>query len=153
MVIDGANFVTNGTTVKFGGSNSTSVTVVAATQLQAVVPNGATNGLITVSTTNGVCVSSNIFRTGFTSGITDFNPTFGACRHDYVGIDGFDFIFDDQPGFRRRDTPRWWTWPRSAAAAASRRVVGSVSRRRQVVGIGGDDGGDDGGRRWMVVVT
>ncbi|MGA2556226.1 MAG: IPT/TIG domain-containing protein [Verrucomicrobiota bacterium] len=90
VVIDGSNFVTNGTTVKFGGSNSTSVTVVAATQLQAVVPNGATNGLITVSTTNGVCVSSNVFRTGFTSGITDFNPSFGAANANVI-IDGFGF--------------------------------------------------------------
>ena len=82
MVIDGSNFITNGTTVKFGSFTSGSVAVVASTQLQAVVPNRATNAAITVSTTNGsyVSSSSNIFLTGFTSGITDFNPTFGGAR-------------------------------------------------------------------------
>jgi uncharacterized repeat protein (TIGR01451 family) len=90
VVIDGSNFITNGTTVKFGGSNSTSVTVVAATQLQAVVPNGATNGPITVTTTNGTYVSSNIFLTGFTAGISDFNPAFGAANANVI-IDGFGF--------------------------------------------------------------
>ncbi|MGA2543208.1 MAG: IPT/TIG domain-containing protein [Verrucomicrobiota bacterium] len=89
VVIDGANFITNGTTVKFG-SYSASVSVVASTQLEAVVPTGATNGAITVGTTNGTYVSSNIFLTGFTSAITDFNPTFGGVNAN-VTIDGFGF--------------------------------------------------------------
>src|ERR1019366_4058655 len=67
--IDGANFITNGTTVKFGSYTSTNVSVVASTQLQAVVPAGATNAAITVGTANGTYVSSNLFITGFTSGI------------------------------------------------------------------------------------
>jgi len=90
VVIDGANFITNGTTVKFG-SYSASVSVVASTQLEAVVPAGATNGAITVGTTNGSYVSSNFFLTGFTAGITDFNPTFGGSS-TYVTIDGFGFL-------------------------------------------------------------
>ena len=90
VVIDGSNFITNGTTVKFAGFNSTSVSVVAATQLRVVVPNGATNGPITVSTTNGAYVSSNVFLTGFTAGISDFNPTYGAANANVI-IDGFGF--------------------------------------------------------------
>jgi uncharacterized repeat protein (TIGR01451 family) len=88
--IDGANFITNGTTVKFGSYTSTNVSVVASTQLQAVVPAGATNAAITVGTANGTYVSSNLFITGFTSGITDFNPAFGAAGVN-VTIDGFGF--------------------------------------------------------------
>jgi uncharacterized repeat protein (TIGR01451 family) len=90
VVIDGSNFIPNGTTVDFG-SYSASANVVAATQLRAVVPNGATNAPITVHTTNGTYVSSNIFVTGFTAGITDFNPAFGASGTTYVSIDGFGF--------------------------------------------------------------
>lgn len=90
VVIDGSNFITNGTTVKFGSYASGSVAVVASTQLQAVVPTGATNAAITVATTNGAYVSSNIFMTGFTSGITDFNPTFGGSNANVI-IDGFGF--------------------------------------------------------------
>jgi uncharacterized repeat protein (TIGR01451 family) len=89
VVIDGSNFLTNGTTVDFG-SYSASVSVVAATQLQAVVPNGATNGPITVHTANGSFVSSNIFLTGFTAGISDFNPVFGGANANVI-IGGFGF--------------------------------------------------------------
>jgi uncharacterized repeat protein (TIGR01451 family) len=89
VVIDGSNFITNATTVDFG-SYSASVSVVAATQLQAVVPNGATNGPITVRTVNGSYVSSNIFLTGFTAGISDFNPAFGGANANVI-IDGFGF--------------------------------------------------------------
>ena len=91
VTIDGSNFIPNGTTVKFGSYAATSVAVVAYTELQVVVPANATNAAITVSTTNGAYVSSNIFVTGFTSGISDFSPAYGAAG-TYVTIDGFGFL-------------------------------------------------------------
>ena len=81
VTIDGSNFIPNGTAVKFGSYAAASVSVVAYTELQVVVPANATNAAITVSTTNGTCVSSNIFLTGFTSGISDFSPSLRRCRH------------------------------------------------------------------------
>jgi hypothetical protein len=90
ITIDGSNFLTNSTTIKFGNISATTVSVVASTQLHATVPTGATNGPITVSTSHGSYVSSNIFITGFTSEITDFNPIYGAAGA-LVTIDGIGF--------------------------------------------------------------
>ncbi len=59
IAIQGANFITNGTTVLFSGANaSVAGAVVALTEVNAAVPAGAANGPITVITSAGTNVST-----------------------------------------------------------------------------------------------
>jgi large repetitive protein len=75
VFIQGANFITNGTTVVFSGKNaSVSGNVVALTQLTAVVPAGAVTGPITVITSAGTNVSTNNFINSSAPAITGFSP-------------------------------------------------------------------------------
>jgi uncharacterized repeat protein (TIGR03803 family) len=71
----GQGFVSGKTTVSFNGT-AAKPTVVSSTYLTAAVPNGATTGSVSV-TTSGVKLTSNrIFRV--TPQITSFKPTSGA---------------------------------------------------------------------------
>jgi uncharacterized repeat protein (TIGR03803 family) len=84
----GQSFVSGKTTVSFNGTAAKS-TVVSSTYLTAAVPNGATTGSVTV-TTSGVKLASNkIFRV--TPQIKSFNPTSGAVG-TVVTITGVSLI-------------------------------------------------------------
>jgi uncharacterized repeat protein (TIGR01451 family) len=89
VTVYGDNFVPNGTIVQFGGLTSPLVTVVATTELQAQVPAGATNCLITVITANNTNHSASTFLTGSNSFITDFTPVLGPAG-TLVSIDGYN---------------------------------------------------------------
>ncbi len=90
VVIDGSNFITNGTTVKFGSVVASHVIVVASTQIQTVAPDGTVSGPISVSTRYGSFTTSSNFVTGGGPAITDFSPIDGSAGA-YVTIDGFNF--------------------------------------------------------------
>lgn len=72
VLMNGANFVAGATTIQFNGVASGSVTVTAPTQLRAIVPVGATNGLISVSTASGSTTNATTFLTGIQPLITNF---------------------------------------------------------------------------------
>jgi hypothetical protein len=91
VVIDGSNFITNGTTVKFGTVTASQVTLVASTELQTVVPAGTVSAPITVTTRYGSFTTSSNFMAVTGLAITDFSPVYGAAG-TYVTIDGFDFL-------------------------------------------------------------
>ncbi|MGD1084682.1 MAG: DUF11 domain-containing protein [Verrucomicrobiota bacterium] len=92
VTVYGDNFVVGGTTVKFGGLTSSSVTVVATTELQAEVPVAATNCLITVSTAGGTGRSTNTFLTGSSPFITGFSPVLGPSN-TLVLIEGYNLNY------------------------------------------------------------
>ena len=61
VTLTGTNFVTGVTQVVFNGTSATSFTVDSATQIHATVPNGATTGKLSVTTTAGTGVSASAF--------------------------------------------------------------------------------------------
>lgn len=76
VAVFGANFVSGGTTVFFTGTNTAvSATYVAATEVVATVPAGASNGPITVVTSAGTNVSTNNFLASALPSVTGFFPT------------------------------------------------------------------------------
>src|SRR6266571_2142120 len=80
LTLTGTNFVTGVTQVAFNGTSATSFTVDSATQIHATVPNGATTGKLSVTTTAGTGVSASTFTlTGSSTPptITSFTPTSG----------------------------------------------------------------------------
>jgi len=80
VTIFGTNF-TGTPTVTFNTTNATSVTVINSTQLTAVVPAGATSGLITVTTSQGSAVSAGAY-TVFTDLIVNSNQfVFGTYNN------------------------------------------------------------------------
>jgi uncharacterized repeat protein (TIGR03803 family) len=84
----GQGFVSGKTTVSFNGT-AAKPTVVSSTYLTAAIPNGATTGSVSV-TTSGVKLASNrIFRV--TPQITSFKPTSGAVG-TVVTITGVSLI-------------------------------------------------------------
>src|SRR2546425_3287391 len=91
VTIYGFNFV--GTTNVLFNSGPASFVVTAATQIQATVPFGATNDPITVMTTAGTAVSTNIFTViGPAPVIDDVSPGAGAPGTS-VTIYGVNFVF------------------------------------------------------------
>ncbi len=79
VAIFGANFSASGTTVVFNGTNaSVTATYIASTEVVATVPAGAVTGPITVITSAGTNVSTNIFTTGTLPTITGFTPAVAA---------------------------------------------------------------------------
>jgi hypothetical protein len=79
VFIDGANFITNGTTVVFSGKNaSVKGSVVALTEVSTAVPSGAVSGPITVITSAGTNVSANSFVISTAPVITGFSPVAAA---------------------------------------------------------------------------
>jgi hypothetical protein len=97
IVITGVHFTNNPPTtqpvVKFNGVTSTSVSVNSGgTQITARVPSGATNGLISITTTAGTGSSTNspFIVIGAGPYVTDFSP-FGGTAGVAVTIDGVHF--------------------------------------------------------------
>jgi hypothetical protein len=90
VTIFGGNFF--GTpTVKFGSTQSGSVTVTSITEIIVTVPTGATTGPIEVTTANGSFTTSSNFLTGTGPVITDFSPTVGTTNpQTSVTIDGLN---------------------------------------------------------------
>ena len=89
VVINGANFI-GATSVKFGGKAATGISVVAATQMHATVPAGATNGPITITTPQGTGTSVQPFYAGAAPIIGNFEPTNGLPGSQ-VTINGLNF--------------------------------------------------------------
>ena len=89
--IQGANFIVGGTTVTFSGAAPVNGSVTASTDLNAIVPAGAGNGPITVTTLAGSAVSTNNFTAGSAPTITSFSPAFGATNST-VTIYGGNFF-------------------------------------------------------------
>jgi large repetitive protein len=77
--IEGANFISGGTTVIFPGvSTKISATYIASTEVSVTVPAGAGNGPITVITSAGTNVSTNDFLASDLPSIASFSPTIGS---------------------------------------------------------------------------
>ena len=89
--IMGANFIVGGTTVTFSGAAAVNGTVTATSDVNAIVPTGAGNGPITVTTSAGSAVSTNIFTASSVPTITSFSPTAGAIGSS-VTIFGGNFF-------------------------------------------------------------
>jgi uncharacterized repeat protein (TIGR01451 family) len=90
--IEGANFVSNGTTVIFPGvSNRIRATYVAATEVSVTVPVGAGDGPITVITSAGTNVSTTNFLASDLPSISSFSPT-AAAIGAMVNIFGGNFF-------------------------------------------------------------
>ena len=87
VAITGTNLIdiaTGKSTVVFGGITATQVTVVSATQLTAVVPQGALTGVISVTTTAGTASSAGQFTVAAKPAITSINPTSGAIGSSVI---------------------------------------------------------------------
>jgi hypothetical protein len=92
VAIFGANFSASGTTVIFSGTNaSVAATYIASTEVEAAVPPGAATGPITVITSAGTNVSTNIFTSGTLPTITGFSPSVGPYGATVV-ISGGNFF-------------------------------------------------------------
>jgi uncharacterized repeat protein (TIGR01451 family) len=90
--IQGANFVSNGTTVYFPGvSTGIKATYIAPDEVSVTVPAGAGNGPITVITSAGTNVSTNIFLASDLPTIASFSPTL-ASNGATVNIFGGNFF-------------------------------------------------------------
>lgn len=89
VVIEGQNF-TGATAVRFAGRNAT-FSVPAPTQINATVPAGATNGVITVVTPRGTGQSSEPFLASTGPIIAEFAPTNGP-PNTTVTIQGANFV-------------------------------------------------------------
>jgi len=86
VTIDGFNFL--GTTNVLFNTRAAAFTVTATTQIQAIVPTGATNGPFTVQTPAGAATSAdNFIVTGPAPIIDDFTPGIGAPGAGVI-IDG-----------------------------------------------------------------
>lgn len=88
IVIRGRNF-TGATAVRFGGVNA-SFAAVADTQINATVPNGATNAPITVVSPGGTGVSTESFLASAGPIVVEFSPASGAPR-TLVTVNGYNF--------------------------------------------------------------
>jgi uncharacterized repeat protein (TIGR01451 family) len=92
IAISGANFIAGATTVTFSGTNPpVNGIVVALTQVNAVVPVGAADGPITVTTSAGSATSAARFVVSQLPVITGFSPSAGTNGTTVV-IDGSNFI-------------------------------------------------------------
>lgn len=92
LYIGGVNFVLNGTTVTFNGmTNPIAGTVESSTEVAATVPTGANTGPVTVTTSAGSTVSTNIFTTGNLPTISSFSPAAGSPGSTVV-INGGNFV-------------------------------------------------------------
>jgi uncharacterized repeat protein (TIGR01451 family) len=90
--IEGANFISGGTTVIFPGvSTRISATYIASTEVSVTVPAGAGNGPITVITSAGTNVSTNDFLASSLPTIASFSPTVASIGST-VNIFGGNFF-------------------------------------------------------------
>ena len=99
------NYFTGATAVTFNGAPATVFTVNSATQITVTVPSGATTGLITVVTPNGIAVSTTRF-TVQVPVITSFTPTAGPVGttvtingNYFTGVTQVTFNGTVAPGF------------------------------------------------------
>jgi uncharacterized repeat protein (TIGR01451 family) len=84
VTINGANFIPGATVVEFNGARA-AVEVTAPTQLQAIVPEGARTGPISVSTFAGTATSATSFTVGGPGPvILGFEPTSGRVGEAVV---------------------------------------------------------------------
>lgn len=90
VTVNGANFISGQTTVRFGATAALTVNVTAANQLVATVPSGAVTGPLSVSTTIGTNTTSTNFVISGTAVITGFTPSLGPTG-SVVVISGGDF--------------------------------------------------------------
>ena len=88
VAITGANFNVSGLTVKFGGVTAATPTSVTFGTMNVVVPSGATNAPITVSTVDGSMTSAQLFY--LPPSITSFLPT--NSPNTTVVLSGSNFI-------------------------------------------------------------
>lgn len=96
VTIEGVNF-NNLTGIGFAGRPVSGWGTPAPNQISVTVPNGATNGLITVTNTSGVGTSSNDFVVTRAPIITDFSPT-NAAPGAVIVINGANFTGVPNPG-------------------------------------------------------
>jgi hypothetical protein len=89
VTISGANFNVGTPVVRFNGVQAATPTGVSFGQLTAVVPAGATNGLISVTTTDGSDTNANVFY--LPASITSFTPT-NSAPGTRITITGQNFI-------------------------------------------------------------
>ena len=93
VTINGENFLPNGTWVVFGSVTSLVVNVTAPTQLQATVPEGATNSIVYVHTGAGSATSIVEFISSTAPLITSFSPQNGLPGVDLpVSINGANLL-------------------------------------------------------------
>jgi hypothetical protein len=91
VVITGTGFVAV-TSVQFNGVAAVSPVTNSATQITAIVPTGATTGLITVTDSGGTATSATSFTVGpAATSITSFTPTSGPVGTSVV-ITGTGFV-------------------------------------------------------------
>jgi hypothetical protein len=92
VAVFGANFSAAGTTIVFSGTNaSVKATYIASTEVDAKVPAGAATGPITVITSAGTNVSTNIFTASALPTISGFSPA-AATNGASVVITGGNFL-------------------------------------------------------------
>ena len=118
VTINGTNLVP-GATVKFGAKTCPSVTFVSPSQINAIVPNGAVAGKISVTRPAGTATSATSFTPTFS--ITGFSPASGPTG-TLVTITGV--------GFNTSSTVKF-----NAAAAASVTHVSATQLRATVPSI------------------
>jgi uncharacterized repeat protein (TIGR01451 family) len=92
LAIFGANFNALSTTVVFSGTNaSVKATFIAPTEVAVIVPTNAATGPITIMTSAGTNVSTNIFTTGTLPTIAGFSPIVGTNGASVL-ISGSNFL-------------------------------------------------------------
>jgi len=89
VTLVGFNFLGT-TSVRFNGVAATAITSITANRVQAIVPAGATTGLITVTTASGTGTTPADFITGTAPFISDFSPPL-AAPGAIVTLNGINF--------------------------------------------------------------
>jgi hypothetical protein len=120
VTITGTN-LTGATQVRFNGTAATSFTINSATSITAIVPTGATSGLLSITTQGGTATSASSFTVlpaagGLAFGGSNEYVDFGSA---YTGLPSgnADFTFEAwyyNPGGLTGD--RWLTWWGNIAA-------------------------------------
>ena len=87
VTINGTNFVSGGTTVKFNTTAASSVTFVSTSQIKAVVAAGTTSGLISATTNGGTATSA----ASYGPTISTFTPASGGAGTSVV-LTGTNFV-------------------------------------------------------------
>ena len=90
VTLSGLNF-TGTTSVAFGGVAATAFTVDSDSQLRAIVPSGATTGLIAVTNADGTGTSATSFTVVYPPTVTAFSPTTGYEGLE-ITITGTNFV-------------------------------------------------------------
>lgn len=78
VTINGTNFVSGGTTVKFGSASGSSVNVISSEQLTVVTPVNTGTQQVSVTTTGGTAVASGTFEFKSYPTVTAISPSSGS---------------------------------------------------------------------------